>query len=801
MKKSLIAIIILSFCITLSAFGQSQTNREETQKATDNYLKKIRSAPDDLDLHRELVDTYKEKGLISIPIEVYNLSLAKNPDNAIVPYVLGYAYLIDGSPESLKLAEKNLKIALGLKPDFPDALTALGDYYWKIGQDSSALEKWQEARRTNERFELVYVSLGRYYRSKRQYDKALEEYDEAISLNPKQIGKRYLEQGLTYLEMDDLDKAEESMIKAKSYEPKLGTIYYKLGQIYAKKGDRDQAIRLYRDGRKHDPDNAQSAYELAYIFLEKNDVKYALLSFERGLSADGLAPNVSKELIKQIDKGVAQAEDYLAQLSDSSLKNNFNYLYFLGKLNLNQKNDDLAFKYLKLASLMPNSNADVYYQLGLLYDKLQPKEVKEPKIEKANVTPKQEPHPIESKHEEVKEQVTQPEQEIQKGEAQDQYRKAVELGASEADLLFKVAQGYLDEGQEDKYIEVAEKALTILVPPSDGRTDLVPPSDGRTENDRRIDVHLKLVDIYLKKADGYKKAGKKDEEEKYVLVTIKHYEQITNLEPDAKKWYNLGLLYEREGKSIKAVRAYEQAIQLKPDYALAYFRRGNFMLNYKVGTVKVLMYKPEVAVEDLKKAIELDPKLAEAYVSLGRAYFQMNMTDEATAEFEKAVQVDPNNLRAHIYLAQDYAQAGKNDKVIEHLSKAAELDNSNPQILKELGGMLLKYGNESDESKAREVLEKAVKMLPDDPEVLMNYGYTLYLVSRFNEAVTNLKKALEIQPIYPEANYNIALAYSRLGQYTLAREHWEKVIEQSPDSSLAKKSSEFVKKIKESEKR
>jgi len=787
MKKSFIAIIILSFCVTLSAFGQSQTNRDETQKATDNYLDKIRSAPDDLDLHRELIDTYKEKGLINIPIEVYNLSLAKNPDNAIVPYLIGYSYLTEGSPESLKLAEKNLKIALGLKPDFPDALTALGDYYWKTGQDSSALEKWQQARRTNEKFEPVYVSLGRYYRSKRQYDKALEEYDEAISLNPKQIGKRYLELGLTYLEMDDLDKAEESLIKAKNYEPKLGIIYYKLGQIYAKKGDRDQAIRHYRDGRKHDPDNAQSAYELAYIFLEKNDVKYALLSFERGLSADGLAPNMSKELIKQIDKGVAPAGDYLTQLSDSSLKNNFNYLYFLGKFYLNQKNDDLAFKYLKLASLMPNSNADVYYQLGLLYDKLQPKEVKEPKIEKANIPPKQESQPIESEHKEVKEQ------EIQKGEAQDQYRKAVELGASEADLLFKVAQGYLDEGQEDKYIEVAEKALTILVPPS----------DVRTENDRRMDVHLKLVDIYIKKADRYKKAGKKDEEEKYVLETIKHYEQITNLEPDAKKWYNLGLLYEREGKNkaIKAVRAYEQAIQLKPDYALAYFRRGNFMLYYKVGNVKVLMYKPEVAIEDLKKAIELDPKLAEAYVSLGRAYFQMNLTDEATAEFEKAVLVDPNNLRAHIYLAQDYAQAGKNNKVIEHLSKAAELDNSNPQILKELGGMLLKYGNESDESKAREILGKAVKMLPDDPEVLMNYGYTLYLVSKFNEAVTYLKKALEIQPIYPEANYNIALAYSRLRQYTLAREHWEKVIEQSPDSSLAKKSSEFVKKIKESENR
>ena len=783
MKKAFIVIIILSFCAVLPVFGQSQINQEETQKATDSYLKKIRSAPDDLDLHRELIDTYKEKGLISIPIDVYNKALAKNTDNAIVPYVLGYAYLADGSPESLKMAEKNLKIALELKPEFPDALTALGDYYWKTSQDELALERWQEARRTNEKFEPVYVSFGRYYRAKKQYEKALEEYEEAISLKSKQIGKRYLELGLTYLDMDDLDNAEEILIKAKSYEPKLGIIYYKLGQIYARKGNRDQAILLYRDGRKYDPNNSQSAYELAYIFLERNDNKYAILSFERGLSAEGIDPNVSKELIKLTDKGVAQATDFLAQLADSSLKNNFNVSYFLGKLYLNQKNDNLAFKYLKLASSMPNSNADVHYQLGLLYDKLQPKIVKEQKAEKTNIPPKQEPKLQENKQNEAKEQVTQPVQSTQTENAQEQYRKAVELGASEAELLFKVAQGYLDEGQEDKYIEVAEKALAM--------------------NDKKLDVHLKLVDIYLKKADNYRKMGKKDEEEKSVLETIKHYEQVTNLEPEAKKWYNLGLLYERAGKSkaIKAVRAYEQAIQLKPDYALAYYRRGNFMLNYKVGPAKVLMYKPEVAVDDLKKAIEIDPKLSDAYVSLGMAYYQMNMTDEATAEFEKAVEVDPNNYRAHIYLAQDYATAEKYDKVIVHLSKAVEIDSSNPQVLKQLGGMLLKYGTEGDVIKAREILEKAVKLIPDDPEVLMNYGYTLYLASRFNEAVTNLKKALEIQPNYPEANYNIALSYSRLGEYTLARQHWEKVIEQAPDTSLANKSAEFVNKIKDSENR
>jgi len=78
----------------------------------------------------------------------------------------------------------------------------------------------------------------------------------------------------------------------------------------------------------------------------------------------------------------------------------------------------------------------------------------------------------------------------------------------------------------------------------------------------------------------------------------------------------------------------------------------------------------------------------------------------------------------------------------------------------------------------------------------MNYAYTLYLDSMFSEAIEKFKKALEIQPNYPEAHYNIALAYSRTGEYQLARKHWEKVIEQAPQSSLASKSAEYIGKIK-----
>lgn len=737
---SFIIFLVLLPCI---AFSQEETQQQEAiQQAADYYLSKIRSKPNDLDLHRELMEAFKENGLTFIPVSIYSNSVERNPSNHIVLYLLGYAYLMadqepveEGSPEPLQMAEKNLKAALEAKPQFPDALAALGDYYLKTGKTDLAVAKWEEAVKMDERAEPAHRSLARFYRSQKQYDKAIEEYQKTIYLKPLGIAKRYLELGSTYLDMGDLDKAEADLTKAKNYDSKLAMAYYKLGQVYAKRGQQDKATDLYRTGRKYDPKNAEVAYELALIFLDTNDIKYALLSMERGLSTDAVDPRISEELISYIEKDTAAAVDYMSQLADFEYSDNFYLHYFLGKLYLKQGNDELALKHFKSAAELSPTNTDVYYQMGLLQEKLEPEKAKE------------------------------------------QYRRAVELGASDADLLFKTAQSYLDEGNEGKFIEMAKKALDI--------------------NPNRADVHLQLAMIFQKRADIYKNAGKKEESDKALEEAVKHFEQVAELQPDPQKWYDLGLLYERQEK-IKAVRAYDKAIQLKPDFALAYYRRGDFRLNYKVGRASVLMYKPEVAVDDLKKAIELDPKLADAHLSLGMAYHQMDMPEQATAEFEKTVEIDPNNVKAHIYLAQDYTLVGDNEKVIEHLSKAAELDDSNAEVLKELGAMQLRFGGDAGLKPAQNALEKAFKLKPDDPEILNNYGYTLYLDRMFNEAIDKFKRALEIMPDYIEANYNIALAYSAVRDYDMALKHWEKVVELAPQSNIANKSADFIQKIKDS---
>ena len=728
LKLTYLALAIMLFS---ASFAYAQDSAQY-QQAYDYYIRQIRSKPSDLVLHRDLMDSYKEKGLLSIPVKIYKEAIEKNPGNAIIFYLVGYSYIM-ADQKPLEVAEESLKAALVAEPNFPDAVAALGDYYLKIGNTDMALAKWQEALEMDEKSEPARLSLARFYRSRKRYDQATQEYERLINLKPKGIAKIYLEFGNMYLEMNELDKAEVAFTNARQSDSKLAMAYYKLGQVYAKKGLRDKAIDSYQRGRRHDPNNAEVAYELAVIFLETNDIKYALLSLERGLTAETSDNQLSKDLISRIERNINSAAEFISDLADSKYTDNFHLHYFLGKFYLKQDNKDRAIKHLKVAADVSPSNPDVHYQLGLLQEETDPETARE------------------------------------------SYQKAVNLGSSEADLLFKMAQTYLEEGNETKFIETAKRALDM--------------------ESNRADVHFQLAQIFKTRANIYKNSGNKLEEDKALEEAVKHFEQGLEIQSDAQKWFELGNLYERQNK-IKAIRAYEKAIQLDPNFALAYYRMGNFRLNYKVGKASVLMYNPSVSVEDFKKAIELDPKLADAHFGLGEAYHQMDMPELATAEFEKTVELDPNNVKAHIYLAQDYAAAGDAQKVIYHLTKAAELDDSNPNVLRDLASMQLQFGGDAGIEPARKALEKAYKLKPEDPDILNNYGYTLYMDKMFNQSIDILKRALEIQPDYLQANYNLALAYNGIRDYDMALKYWEKVIELAPQSDLAARSLEFVEKIK-----
>ena len=92
----------------------------------------------------------------------------------------------------------------------------------------------------------------------------------------------------------------------------------------------------------------------------------------------------------------------------------------------------------------------------------------------------------------------------------------------------------------------------------------------------------------------------------------------------------------------------EKAIQLDPKLAEAYVTRGvgNYYLPPQMGG------GPELAIKDFDKAISLDSKLADAYLWKGIALRKMNKNAEARDALQRALQLDPNRVWTKEQLAK-----------------------------------------------------------------------------------------------------------------------------------------------------
>jgi tetratricopeptide (TPR) repeat protein len=100
------------------------------------------------------------------------------------------------------------------------------------------------------------------------------------------------------------------------------------------------------------------------------------------------------------------------------------------------------------------------------------------------------------------------------------------------------------------------------------------------------------------------------------------------------------------------------------------------------------------------------------------------------------------------------------------------------------------------EKKYDEALEKfqaAVALKPGDPVLLNNLSYTCYLLGRYDDAVTNLLKTLEIDPQRKEVHENLGDAYLKMGKRAEAKREYEKFLALAPTSSRAEEIKRILK--------
>ena len=127
----------------------------------------------------------------------------------------------------------------------------------------------------------------------------------------------------------------------------------------------------------------------------------------------------------------------------------------------------------------------------------------------------------------------------------------------------------------------------------------------------------------------------------------------------------LGVAYPTNEETEKAIESYKKAIEINPNLADAYAGLGNLYLDDG---------KVEDALRYLKKAIEINPTYISVNMDLGAAYSENDQIDEAIASYEKAVEINPRITLAYFYLGELYLEKGDKENAIRAHKKVIELE-------------------------------------------------------------------------------------------------------------------------------
>jgi serine/threonine protein kinase/Flp pilus assembly protein TadD len=331
-----------------------------------------------------------------------------------------------------------------------------------------------------------------------------------------------------------------------------------------------------------------------------------------------------------------------------------------------------------------------------------------------------------------------------------------------------------------------------------GAHTIVEGSVRKAEN--RLRITVKLVNV----ADGYHLWSERydreledvfaiqDEIAKSIVQTLKI--KLSNREKralgkaktqdvQAYDFYLRGRTFFHQGrrKSIEyACEMFTRAIKEDPGYTLAYAGLADcysyLFMYFEKGRENI-----ERSAAASKKALGLDPELAEAHAARGLAVSLDGQYDEAEKEFDKAIEFNPKLYEAYYFYARTCRQQGKIEKAVQLFEKAGEVRPEDYQaplfVASAYRKLKLPEKSEAAHRRALELADKHLQLNPDDARALYLGAGALTELGEVEKAIEWGKRAIAIDPGDPRVLYNVACIYSLTGKIEPALDYFEKAIE------------------------
>ncbi len=229
-----------------------------------------------------------------------------------------------------------------------------------------------------------------------------------------------------------------------------------------------------------------------------------------------------------------------------------------------------------------------------------------------------------------------------------------------------------------------------------------------------------------------------------------------------------------------ARQMFARAIVIDPHYARAYAGVADccsFLYMYW-DSVDDNLNEAEAAS---RKALELDPELAEAHAAGGLAFALKKDFVQAQREFEAAIRLDPKLYEAYYFYARTSFQSGDLAKAAALYEQASRLNPDDYQAVSLLVPVYHGLGRPAEaaatEERALQLIEKHTENHPDDPRALYLGAGILARIGEHAKSYDWARRALAIDPEETSILYNVACVYALLGKTEDALQCLGKVME------------------------
>lgn len=304
-----------------------------------------------------------------------------------------------------------------------------------------------------------------------------------------------------------------------------------------------------------------------------------------------------------------------------------------------------------------------------------------------------------------------------------------------------------------------------------------------------------------------KKLHSADDEEIKGLIELYQNKKYLELEKKVLKIINddeenfivfniLGLVKSSQNKTDEAIKNFDKALSIKKDYVAAHNNKGNLLLKDKKFSEAIISYKKAIkyeknseqiqfnlsncylenkqynqAIEVLEVIIKNNKEFTQAYQSLGVAYSFENEYEKSNDAFYKILKTDNNNIDAIIGIGNNFFKNKEFEEANNFFNEKIKKKIKNERVYYNNG---YAYQQRAEYDLAIEEYNKAITLSPKFFDCYVNLSLCFKGLSRDDDCIINLEKALGIRKDNKSVLKNLGNLYLSNGDYNQAIKYYKK---------------------------